>query len=112
MLPIQPRAVVTGAASGLGRAFALQLADRRARLVLSDLDEDALDSVSGLVLPALDDARAAGLVTAVPADLSARYLAGVRAMALHPGSGAPLRIAYTALHGPLTARLLQRLSRR
>jgi len=60
---------------------------------------DALDSVSGLVLPALDDARAARLVTAVPADLSARYLAGVRAMALHPGEGAPLRIAYTALHG-------------
>lgn len=49
MLPIQPRAVVTGAASGLGRALALQLADRRARLVLSDLDEDALDETVRLV---------------------------------------------------------------
>lgn len=37
-LPPRPRAVVTGAGSGLGRALALQLAPRKARLLLADID--------------------------------------------------------------------------
>ncbi|MFY0562709.1 SDR family NAD(P)-dependent oxidoreductase [Archangium lansingense] len=40
-LPERPRAVITGAGSGLGRALCLELARRRARLVVSDLDEVA-----------------------------------------------------------------------
>ncbi|MFK7991036.1 MAG: SDR family NAD(P)-dependent oxidoreductase [Sandaracinaceae bacterium] len=40
--PPRPRAVITGAASGFGRAVALVLSDRGGRLVLSDIDEDGL----------------------------------------------------------------------
>jgi short-subunit dehydrogenase len=42
MLPASPACVVTGAASGLGRAFALELADRGARVFLADVDEVGL----------------------------------------------------------------------
>ncbi|MCA9607299.1 MAG: SDR family NAD(P)-dependent oxidoreductase [Myxococcales bacterium] len=40
--PDRPRTVITGAASGFGRAVALDLAGRRGRLVLSDIDEEGL----------------------------------------------------------------------
>jgi short-subunit dehydrogenase len=40
--------VITGAASGIGEALALNLARRRARLVLVDRDTDNLDRVAGL----------------------------------------------------------------
>lgn len=39
--PHAPRAVVTGAGSGLGRAFCLELAGRGARVIASDIDEAA-----------------------------------------------------------------------
>jgi short-subunit dehydrogenase len=42
MLPPSPSSVLTGAASGLGRAFALELAGRGARLFLADVDEAGL----------------------------------------------------------------------
>ncbi|MDC0682485.1 hypothetical protein [Sorangium atrum] len=38
-LPEHARVVNTGAASGLGRALALELASRRAKLLLADLDD-------------------------------------------------------------------------
>lgn len=42
------RAVVTGAASGLGRAIALELASRGGRLALGDIDEAGLDETVAL----------------------------------------------------------------
>ncbi len=39
-------AVVTGAASGIGRATALRLAERGCRLVLADIDRDGLESIA------------------------------------------------------------------
>ncbi|MGB8505518.1 SDR family NAD(P)-dependent oxidoreductase, partial [Mycobacterium sp.] len=36
-------AVITGAGSGIGRALAVGLAERNARLALSDIDETGLD---------------------------------------------------------------------
>src|SRR5688572_15410855 len=38
-IPSGSRAAITGAGSGFGRAVALELASRRARLLLSDVDE-------------------------------------------------------------------------
>jgi short-subunit dehydrogenase len=42
MLPRQPSCVLTGAASGLGRALACELAERGARVLLADIDEAGL----------------------------------------------------------------------
>lgn len=59
VLPHRPRAVITGAAKGLGRALSLELASRReARLLLSDIDEAPLDETADL-------ARAAGAEVAI-----------------------------------------------
>jgi NAD(P)-dependent dehydrogenase (short-subunit alcohol dehydrogenase family) len=45
-----PRAVVTGAASGFGRALALLLAERDAKLVLGDVDEAGLGQTVEMAL--------------------------------------------------------------
>jgi len=47
-LPSRPRSFITGASSGFGRAVALELASRRGRLVLSDIDEDGLKETADL----------------------------------------------------------------
>jgi NAD(P)-dependent dehydrogenase (short-subunit alcohol dehydrogenase family) len=52
--------VVTGAASGIGRATAVALAERGARLVLTDRDADGLENV----------ARATGAAHAAPVDVT------------------------------------------
>jgi 2,3-dihydroxy-2,3-dihydro-p-cumate dehydrogenase len=66
--PLDPRArarlrgkaaIVTGAARGIGRATALRLAEEGARLVLADLDADALAAV-------VDEATAGGADAPVP----------------------------------------------
>jgi short-subunit dehydrogenase len=49
MLPAQPSCVLTGAASGLGRALACELAARGARLLLADIDEPGLAETARLV---------------------------------------------------------------
>jgi len=57
-------AVVTGAANGIGRASALALARRGARLVLVDIDAGLLDEVAGEI------AAAGGEAMALPLDLA------------------------------------------
>ncbi|HEY8087099.1 MAG TPA: SDR family NAD(P)-dependent oxidoreductase [Polyangiaceae bacterium] len=49
MLPAHPSSVITGAASGLGRAIACELASRGARVVLADIDEVGLAETARLV---------------------------------------------------------------
>jgi short-subunit dehydrogenase len=49
MLPRQPSCVLTGAASGLGRALACELAGRTARLFLTDIDEAGLAETARMV---------------------------------------------------------------
>jgi NAD(P)-dependent dehydrogenase (short-subunit alcohol dehydrogenase family) len=47
--PTPLRAVVTGAGSGLGRALALELADRGAAVVASDIDSSTADQTAELI---------------------------------------------------------------
>lgn len=47
-IPRSPRAVVTGAGSGLGRAFCVELAARGARMIASDVDEEAARATAAL----------------------------------------------------------------
>jgi NAD(P)-dependent dehydrogenase (short-subunit alcohol dehydrogenase family) len=59
-------AVVTGAASGMGRAFAQRFAEEGMRVVLADVEREALDRAVG-------ELRAAGFAAAgVPVDVSSR----------------------------------------
>lgn len=73
-LPEAPRAVITGAASGFGRALALRLAEtRRARLVLGDIDE------AGLAQTVEQVEAAGGQARSIRCDV--REIAEVEAMA-------------------------------
>jgi short-subunit dehydrogenase len=47
-LPPSPRCVITGAAGGFGRALALELARRKAHLVLSDVDVKGIEESAAL----------------------------------------------------------------
>jgi NAD(P)-dependent dehydrogenase (short-subunit alcohol dehydrogenase family) len=62
-LPSQPRAVITGAGSGLGRALSLELARRRARVVVSDVNPATAEETAQLVT------RAGGEARVVPCDV-------------------------------------------
>ena len=62
-LPPRPRAVVTGAASGFGRAICLRLAARGARIVASDIDEEGLAETADLI------GRAGGQVRTIRCDV-------------------------------------------
>jgi NAD(P)-dependent dehydrogenase (short-subunit alcohol dehydrogenase family) len=48
-LPSAPRAVITGAASGLGRALALEIAERGGRVLIADLDASGASETARLV---------------------------------------------------------------
>src|SRR5437870_2016806 len=45
----QPRAVVTGAGSGLGRAFCIEIVKRSGRVIASDVDEQAARATAELL---------------------------------------------------------------
>lgn len=64
MIPENPSVVLTGAASGLGRALTYELSARRARLVLADIDE------AGLAETAREVERRGGQARTVRCDVS------------------------------------------
>lgn len=76
------RCLVTGAASGIGRATALRLASERAHLLLTDLDGDGLSEVEREI-------RAAGgsVVLARAADVTDREAVGALASEAHSEGG-------------------------
>jgi NAD(P)-dependent dehydrogenase (short-subunit alcohol dehydrogenase family) len=51
-LPRSPHCVITGAGGGFGRALALELAGRKAHLVLSDVDLRGAEESARLALAA------------------------------------------------------------
>lgn len=57
-LPERPRAVVTGAGGGLGRALCLELARRRGRVLAADIDLAAAELTAAAVRDAGGEARA------------------------------------------------------
>ena len=57
-LPNQPRAMITGAASGFGRELALQLAKRGARILVADVHEERMAETVGLIEQAGGQAHA------------------------------------------------------
>jgi phosphomannomutase len=60
---------------------------------------DAIGSLEKIARPILKEARARGLVTDVPADLEAKYLASIIALAPHSEDARDLTIVYTPMHG-------------
>lgn len=63
-LPKAPRAVVTGAASGLGRAISIELARREGRVLVSDVDRAGAEETAKLV------GRAGGIATVAVVDVT------------------------------------------
>ena len=63
-IPSNPRAVVTGGAGGLGRAFCLELARRGGRIVVADIDEVGAAETVSLV------SRAGGQAFATTCDVA------------------------------------------
>ena len=83
-------AVVTGAASGMGRAFAQRFAEEGMRVVLADVEPEALDRAVG-------ELRAAGFeAVGVPTDVSSRAAVSQLASAALDAFGAVDLVANNA----------------
>ena len=78
----EKRVLITGAASGIGRATALAAADKRARLFLTDVDAGALQSVADEVLE-----RGGALDYAKPLDISDHGAVAAMAAEIHDEHG-------------------------
>ena len=70
-LPDRPRAVVTGAGGGLGRALCLELARRRGRVIAADIDLDAAEITAAAVRDAGGEAKAVACDVAQEAQVAA-----------------------------------------
>lgn len=91
--------VITGAASGIGRATAVAVAARGGRLVLTDVQEDALASCA-------EEIRRNGgaVLEAVPADVRSPDEIGALADRVHAAHGSAdvvMNIAGTSVWGPV-----------
>ena len=91
-------AVVTGAASGIGEALAVQLAARGSHLVLVDRDEERLTGVAGRLRAAHPALTVATHVADLSDDAQTAALAGTLATA-HPGTPLLVNNAGVALGG-------------
>ena len=91
-------AVVTGAASGIGEALAVQLAARGSHLVLVDRDEERLTGVAGRLRAAHPALTVATHVADLSDDAQTAALAGTLATA-HPGTTLLVNNAGVALGG-------------
>jgi len=76
------RVLITGAASGIGRATALAAAEKGAQLVLTDLQAHALEESATLVRE-----RGGTVLHAVPADVTDRAAVGALADQVHAEHG-------------------------
>jgi NAD(P)-dependent dehydrogenase (short-subunit alcohol dehydrogenase family) len=79
-LPERPRAVITGAGSGLGRGFALEIAGRRGRVLVADIDEEGARETVRLVAQAGGEASFVRCDVAKHADVEALIGEADRAM--------------------------------
>lgn len=70
-IPPEPRAVVTGAGSGLGRAFCLELAARKGRVLAADIDLARAEETAKLVRDAGGQAVARRCDVSVAAEVEA-----------------------------------------
>ena len=91
-------AIVTGAASGIGRSLAIQLARRGSRLVLIDRDEDRLDGVLA-ELRAAHPGSTVGRYLVDLADEQATVALGQQLAADHPDTTLLVNNAGVALGG-------------
>lgn len=99
MTTIRGAAAITGAASGIGRALAIELAQRGCDLALADRDEAGLKAVAAEIGPGIDKARKVSVhrVDVGEASEIARFAA--EAIAAHPSLSIVVNNAGVALLG-------------
>jgi NAD(P)-dependent dehydrogenase (short-subunit alcohol dehydrogenase family) len=68
--PSNPRALITGAGSGLGRAFALDLAKQGGRILVADINMESAEETVRLVRDAGGEAESIACDVSNPADLT------------------------------------------
>ncbi len=95
-LPESPRVFITGAGSGLGRALALELAGRRARVLVGDVCDNGAAETVELVVAAGGTAEAIHCDVSVLADVES---AALRAFALWGGVDLVVNNAGVAVGG-------------